>query len=65
MTPDFRWSVQHQLCVRGFACAHEEIDEAAGLTPTLVHRKGQRSAKHPKRPPAMVDYWGHQLPSAS
>jgi hypothetical protein len=35
---------------------------ATGLAPTIIHRKGQRSTKYPKRPPAQVDYWGHELP---
>lgn len=62
MTSDFRWSVQHELCIREFKCSHDDVSMATGLAPTIVHRKGQRSPKHPKRPPAAVDYWGHELP---
>lgn len=62
MTSDFRWSVQHELCFREFKCSHDDVSAATGLAPTIVHHKGQRSAKHPNRPPAQVDYWGHELP---
>ncbi len=59
---DFRWSVQHQLCIREFNCTHDEVSAATGLEPTTVYQKGKRSERFPKRPPAAVDYWGHELP---
>ncbi len=60
--PDFRWSVQHELCFREFKCSHDDVTAAVGLAPTALARKGERSERFPRRPPAVADYWGHELP---